>query len=196
MDMIKTEELLRAFNKSERHNFYISPVGVTVFAQRTDKICPGDFAVGLGIPGRADFYPTHVRLFVDLYIKNQSNPQATHRLFCALEQAYNGDDSDQLVKPLSNLVFPMQLDEASVNLYYAQLLMLEQDFNYGPHGCKLSKYNPPRAYFMGFIRNIASGMEIDKLISNLNYGFTNKIARAVAERQIDCADLTEPEATN
>ena len=67
----------------------------------------------------------------------------------------------------------MQLDEASVNLYVAQLLMIEQDFNFSPSAKpgvsgkipRASKYKPPREFLMRFIRWVASGDdEIDKII--------------------------------
>jgi hypothetical protein len=57
----------------------------------------------------------------------------------------------------------MQLDEADVNLFYTQLLMIEQDFSYA----EKSKLSPPREYLMRFIRWVYSGDDqIDKIITN------------------------------
>lgn len=45
--------------------------------------------------------------------------------------------------------------------------MIEQDFNFGPEGSKISKYDPPRGFLMSFIRWVASGEdEVDKIITN------------------------------
>ena len=55
---------------------YIEVWGRTIVsATRTDRICPRDFAVGLKIPGRDEFYPTRIRLLFDLYLKRLSNFQ-------------------------------------------------------------------------------------------------------------------------
>lgn len=59
----------------------------------------------------------------------------------------------------------MELDEGEVNLYIAQLLMIEQDFNFGPDAPKKSKLNPSREYLMRFIRWVAAGdTQIDRII--------------------------------
>lgn len=138
--------------------------GTIISATRTDKICPHDFAVGLKISGRDEFYPTHIRLLFDLYLKRLSNEKGAHKLFSILEKVYNGDDPKNLAPEALELTFPMQLDDPDVNLYCAQLLMIEQDFNYGPEGCKKSNFEPPRNFLMSFIRWVASGEEIDKII--------------------------------
>jgi hypothetical protein len=185
MKMAPLAEILWNLRPQERKVAYASPHRVEVSATRSDRICPHDFAVGLMIPGREIFYPTHVRLFVDLYIKNMSDPKSAHQLFCALEDVYRGQDPDGWRGRLEHFVFPMQIDEAAVNVYYTQLLMIEQDFNYGPRGCKASNYDPPRGYFMGFIRWIASSVEIDKVIFNLRFGAPKKVASV----PLDCGDM-------
>jgi hypothetical protein len=162
--MDEASRRLRALNLDEYWVVYKSPREVEVSATRTDKICPHDFAVGLLIPGRPIFYPTHIRLLVDLYLKNLSDRVNAKELFAALEQVYIGEDPAIVSAQLSNINFDMQLDEPVVNLYYTQLLMIEQEFNYGPLGCKSGKVNPPRAFLMGFIRWTATGEEIDRIL--------------------------------
>lgn len=158
--------ILRELKKGERRTVYKSRRGVEVSATRTDKICPHDFAVGLLIPGRDEFYPTHVRLLFDLYLKGLDNREKAHKLYCAIEEIY--DDADPLnLDEIKKLEFKMQLDEPEVNVYLSQLLMIEQEFNYGPNGCKKGKVEPPREFLMRFIRWVASGEdEIDKIITN------------------------------
>lgn len=167
MNIERISPILWALELGERLVVYTSPNGVEVSATRTDKVCPHDFAVGLTIPGRPIFFPTHVRLFVDFYLKRLSNSQLAIDLFRAVERVYNDADPDTLRSDWEHVRFPMQFDEAQVNIYYAQLLMVEQDFNYGPQGCKKSNVNPPREFLMRFVRWIASGDdEIDRIITN------------------------------
>ena len=167
MKLNDMSERIYSLDRNDRTEVYVSAEDRIISATRTDKICPHDFAVGLVIPSRDEFYPTHVRLFLDLYLKKQSNPEAAGILFTILEHVYNGENPTNFIKELRKLEFNMQLDSAEINVYVAQLLMLEQDFNYGNKGCKNSKYSPPRLFMMSFIRWIDSeDDEIDKIITN------------------------------
>jgi len=157
---------LRKLKPSERREIYKGKGGTIVSVIRTDKICPHDFAVALTIPGREEFRPTHVRLLFDLYLKRLSDEKKAHKLFCALEKVYDGEDPENLAPRVLELKFPMQLDDPDVNLFYTQLLMIEQEFNYGPDGCKKGKVDPPREFLMRFIRWVASGdNELDRIIA-------------------------------
>jgi hypothetical protein len=158
--------LLRKLKKGERKVVYVSKEGVEVTATQTGKFSPHDFAVGLVIPGQAEFRPTHIRLLVDLYIKKMSNPEGAHKLFVALERVNFGEDPKKLTGKLKRLNFPMKFDSPEVNLYYAQLLLIEQDFSFGPETYKKqSKLKPPREYLMRFIRWVASGDDqLDRII--------------------------------
>jgi hypothetical protein len=167
MDIIAASLMLGKLQPGERKVVYTSPKGVQVTATQTGKFSPQDFAVGLVIPDRPEFYPTHVRLLFDYYLKRLSEPRQAQKLFEAVERVYEGYDPEELVKDVGALTFPMQLDEAIVNLVYTQLLMIEQDFNFGPGGTRKSKYDPPRGFLMSFIRWVASGEnEIDKIITS------------------------------
>lgn len=53
-----------------------------------------------------------------------------------MENVYKGSDPLDFVTELRKINFPMELDEGEVNLYIAQLLMIEQDFNFGPDAPK------------------------------------------------------------
>lgn len=165
MNMLDASKILRSLQLGQRVEMYIGVGGTIVSATRTDNICPHDFAVGLKIPGRDEFYPTHIRLLFDLYLKRLSNEKDSQQLFCKIEKVYDGDDPEVLAPDVLKLSFPMKLDDPDINLYYAQLLMIEQDFNYGPQGCKRSRLNPPREFLMRFIRWVASrDDEIDKIV--------------------------------
>lgn len=154
-------------NSNEKRIIYLGKRGTKITATRTDRICPHDFRVGLVIPKRDEFYPTHIRLLFDLYLKGLSDREKSQKLFLAFEDVYDGNDPEKVADELRDLTFKMQLDDADVNLFYGQLLMIEQEFNYGPKGCKEGKVKPPREFLMRFIRWIASGEEeIDKIITN------------------------------
>jgi len=169
-------EKLWKLRLGERLVVYVSADGTEVSATRTDKICPHDFGVGLKIPNRAEFRPTHVRLLFDLYLKRISNTENARKMFGALDLVYHGEDPSEISYKVQQLHFPMQLDAADTTLYYAQLLMLEQEFNYGPRGCKQGKVYPPREFLMRFIRWVASGeSQIDDIIST---AVRNRPARA------------------
>ena len=166
MDIVAASFMLGRLQVGERRVVYTSPNGVQVIATQTGKFSPHDFAVGLVIPRRPEFYPTHVRLLFDYYLKRLSELQQAQKLFEAVERVYEGNDPEGLAQDVGALTFPMQLDEAIVNLVYTQLLMIEQDFNFGPEGTKKSKYDPPRGFLMSFIRWVASGEnEIDRVIT-------------------------------
>lgn len=169
MNMSSMTQVLLKLRPSERLVVYQSAGGVHVTVTHTGRFSAQDYAVGLVIPGRPEFYPTHVRLLFDLYLKRLSNPEGASEIFSAMELIFDGDDPERLGGRLSHLSFPMMLDEAAVNLVYAQLLMIEQDFNFGwgPGATKISKLNPPREFLMRFIRWVASGDdEIDKIVTN------------------------------
>ena len=166
MDIIAASLMLSKLQSGERRVMHISPKGVQVTATQTGKFSPQDFAVGLVIPDRSEFYPTHVRLLFDYYLKRLSEPRQSKKLFEAVERVYEGDDPEKLVQDVGALTFQMQLDEPIVNLVYTQLLMIEQDLNFGPGGTKKSKYDPPRGFLLSFIRWVASGEnEIDRVIT-------------------------------
>lgn len=165
MEMSSLKEELLGLSEEEHRIIYTSPKGVQVSVTHTAKLSPRDFAVGLIIPGKDEFYPTHIRLLIDLYIKRVSSGDGAHKLYLAFEKMYQGTDPDSLKKEVGQLEFPMQFDEVMVNLYYTQLLMIEQDINYGPDGEKPSKFDPPREFLMRFIRYTADETaEIDKII--------------------------------
>ncbi len=165
MEMLQLANELRQLQKGEHRVIYVSNIGTKVTVTQTGRFSPHDFAVGLIREGENEFYPTHIRLLIDLYIKRESNETGSMELFRALEDVYNGNDPILYVEELRGIDFPMQLDEAEVNLFVAQLLMIEQDFNFGPGAPKKSKLDPPREYLMRFIRWIAAGdTQIDRII--------------------------------
>ena len=148
---------------------YTGSNATEVYIVRTDKLCPGDFKVVLKPKNGKEFAPTHVRLFFDLYLKRISNEELAKRVFIAFERVNDGEDISGVIADLNlkELRFPMELDPADVTLFYGSLLMAEQDWNYGPNGCRKSKLDPPREFLMRFIRWIAQCDygDIDRVIT-------------------------------
>ena len=112
MNIAKAASDLRNLQSGERQVVYTSPRGVQITATQTGKFSPHDFAVGLVIPGREEFYPTHVRLLFDYYLKGLSEPQQARILFTNVEEVYKGTDPEKLIEYVGTMAFPMQLDEA------------------------------------------------------------------------------------
>lgn len=165
MEMSRLSAKLRNLSKEEHQVVYESKKNTKVTVTQTGKFSDNDYAVGLIRGNEKEFYPTHIRLLIDLYIKRESNIEGSKKLFKALEGSHRGKDPEDYIEELRKIDFPMQLDEAEVNLYIAQLLMIEQDFNFGPGATKKSKMNPPREYLMRFIRWVAAGdSQIDRII--------------------------------
>lgn len=172
MEMSQLSDRLRKLDKDEHQVIYVSKNGVKTTVTQTGRFSENDYAVGLIKGDEKEFYPTHVRLLIDLYIKRESNLEGSKKLFKALEEVYNRKDPKVYLEELKKIDFPMQLDEAEVNLYIAQLLMIEQDFNYGPGAPKRSKLDPPREFLMRFLRWIATGdTQIDRIISAAVRGY-------------------------
>jgi len=150
-----------------RKVLYVGSNGTEVIVVRTDRICEGDFKVVLKPPGRREFAPTHVRLFFDLYLKKISDEQKARKVFLAFERVNKGEDVEKVIAELKGLTFSMELDPVDVTLFYGFLLMAEQDWNYGPQGCRSSNLNPPREFLMRFIRWLAQCDygDIDRIIT-------------------------------
>ena len=83
MDIAAASLVLGRLQPGERLIIYTSLKGVQVTATQTGKFSPHDFAVGLVIPGRPEFYPTHVRLLFDYYLKRLSESRQAQKLFKA-----------------------------------------------------------------------------------------------------------------
>jgi len=165
MEMSQLTKNLKTLKSNEHRIIYTSKRGVQVAVKHTGKFSPQDFAVSLIIPGKPEFNPTHIRLLIDLYIKRESNITEAKQFFKIFEKVFQGEDPEKFSEEVSKINFPMMLDEVEVNLYYAQLLMIEQDINYGPDSEKPSKLSPPRDYLMRFIRWVAVGdTQIDRII--------------------------------
>ena len=109
MNIIEAGLLLKKLQAGERRILYTSRQGIQGTVTQTGKFSPHDFAVGLVIPGRPEFCPTHVRLLFDYYLKRLSDPVQAQKLLKVVERVNEGEDPEASTKDVSTLNFIMQL---------------------------------------------------------------------------------------
>lgn len=171
MDMKILANTLYQLGKGQRRVVYTANNGDEITATRTDGICPHDFVIRIEKKNGTNLQIRHTRLFSDLCKKLTYNKKDADTLFCIIEQVNNGKDPLFYSPKLIGLSFSDQIDNADVNVFCAQLMMIEQDFNYGPKGCKYTVFDPPRAFFMHYIRWIHSQ---DDTIKHINSQASNR----------------------
>ncbi len=163
--MEERREMLAALPPDEKKVIYTSANGTEVSVTRTDELTINDFSVFLKKPGEIEFDTTFIRLLIDLHIKKISKTDEIDALSQAFENIYKGEDCGILIENASEKTFPMQLEQLDVNLVCAQLLMIKQEFNYGPDK-RETAYDPARGYLMAYIRWVLSNKnEIDKIVT-------------------------------
>lgn len=154
-----------------RKNIYKCGNGVKIFIKKPEKIPTQlkqsdrydpkkNFQIGLNKKDLPEFLPNHLRILIDLYLKNKEDSERAEKLFDAIEKIYEGHDPSRLKKEMNKLKFEEKIEENFTILCLAQLHMIEQDINYD-----FGKVKPPRAYLMGYIRMIRlEAEEIDKIL--------------------------------
>lgn len=141
--------------------FVHKPLKVPAQLKNSKKYDPRkNFQIGLTKTGYKEFLPNHLRILMDLNLKNEEDSKKARVLFDAIEAVYEGEDPMKFEKQLKGLVFSRQIETSFTDLCLAQLFMLEQDINY-----HFGNVQPPRAYLMGYIRMVQlKAEEIDKLL--------------------------------
>lgn len=169
MDFAGMKELIMDIKIGESKAVYSFSNGITLYVHRPEKVgrsvkgkysVEKNFQIVMKEPNKKDFLPNHLRVLLDLHLKNKSNPDSAKLIFDVIEKIYDGEDPLNYEKDLKKIKFDMYLDSALVNVCLTQLFMIEQEINY-THG----RVKPPRAYIMGYIRMIRTAeFEIDKLL--------------------------------
>lgn len=163
-------EIVSKLDKGSRQKLYVGFNGTEVAIIRTDNLCPGDFKVVLKPPRKPEFPPTHLRLLIDLYLKKISDEQKARPVFLAFERIHKGERISKVVKELrsQNLTFSMELDPSDITVFYGALLLAEQEWNYGPRGCRKTRFDTARELLMRFIRWVAKCDygDIDEIITS------------------------------
>lgn len=171
MDYASLKDRIIGIRLGERQDIYFSDKDTIVFVNKPIKVPAKlknskkydpkkNFQIGIARAGIKEFLPNHLRILMDLNLKNKEDKNKAQILFDAIEAVYDGEDPLKFEKQLKGIVFDRQIETAFTDLCLAQLFMLEQDINY-----HFGKVQPPRSYLMGYIRMIQlQAEEIDKLL--------------------------------
>ena len=176
LDLGKTKTI---YKTDENTSIFITkPLKVPTKLKQNEKYDPkNNFQIGLKKQNQKEFLPNHLRILIDLYLKNEHNSKEAGILFNMIEDIYEGKDPEIYKEQLKKTKFRLEIEKPYTILCLAQLFMLEQDINYN-----FGKVKPPRAYLMGYIRMIRlKAEELDKLL----WGSTKHPPR-IAFRSKDC----------
>jgi len=116
-----------------------------------------NFQIYLQPPGGYVFKPTHMRVLKSLYLNIENSQDCRDRVLLALENIFHGTCPNQCFEGISPVFFHEQLEPIDTDLYLSQLLMVEQEFNWGKYSPKHSHFDPPYLFFMGYIRMVLVG---------------------------------------
>ena len=136
----------------------------------------GDFDIQIQLRGdeyRPGYTPSHPDVFRDLEQKIHSNPSSADRLSEIITQVYEGESPDDYVDELGHLEFNDEKFPPDVTVYLLQVMMVEQEINYGPGG-KKTYYQPPRDLLMSCVRWIFSE-EYDTLKTVISAGYDGRV---------------------
>lgn len=147
---------------------------VVIKGEKVEKY--GDFDIQIQLRGdeyRPDYTPSHPDVFRDLDQKIRSNPTSADRLFEIISQVYEGQSPDGYVDELGQMAFNAEKFPSDVTVYLLQVMMVEQEINYGPGG-KKTYYQPPRDLLMSCVRWIFSD-EYDTLEDVISAGYDGRV---------------------
>lgn len=148
MDLPDQTEALWGLDADHRvvvHEGSDGSVVIVVKGEKTEKY--GDFDIQIRLEGGRGYEdknpPSHPDVFRDLHRKRSDDPDAASRLADTIRSVYEGADPDSF-EELASLSFEDDVFPADVTVRLLQLLMVEQEINYGPEG-KNTYYHPPPA---------------------------------------------------
>jgi len=127
--------------------------------------------------GDREFKPNHLRVMIDLNLRMRSRPDLKEKLLLAFDNIFYGMDPEKELNKLKDEKFEHYLNSLIIIGYLAQLLIIEQEYNYP----RESKLEPPTLFLQGWIREfIDNPKEIDNLCMSVCKGqppekkYTNK----------------------
>lgn len=185
--MTSLTQTLSQLSRGQRIVVYTAYNGDEITATRTGWLSSLDFVIQIEKKNGSKIKIPHTRLFSDLNKKLTCNKQDADTLFCIIEEVNKGKDPKIYLPKISGLSFTNQIDDADVNAYCTQLMMIEQELNYGPQGKKSSVFTPPREFFMHYIRWVYSQDKPIKYINSQVNG--RKIPPRTYNQPITCDDI-------
>ena len=112
-------------------------------------------------PGRSDFMPNHLRVFLDLEFACRTVPAARRDLAISFDAVFRGEDPKGVMVRLGALPLHDPLRPVDYDLLLHQLFIAEQAIGYP----RTSRYDPPYLFLQGWVRAVLSGTwEIDRLL--------------------------------
>lgn len=135
-----------------------------------------DFDIQIQVRGREykpDYTPSHPDVFKDLERKINSYSSSADRLSDIIKHVYEGESPENYVDEMRRMPFDDEIFPADVTVYLLQVMMIEQEINYGPGG-KKTYYDPPRDLLMSCVRWIFSG-EYDSLDDVISAGYNGRV---------------------
>jgi len=147
---------------------------VVLKGEKVDKY--GDFDIQIQLRGDnypPNYTPSHPDVFKDLHLKLNSSQSDGEKLFRIINNVYEGKDPNKFLSELQSLSFSKEGFPADVTVSLIQLMMIEQEINYGPGG-EWTRFNPPRDLFMSCIRWIFSG-EYETLDEVISAGYNGRV---------------------
>lgn len=130
--------------------------------------------------GEREFRPNHLRVLIDLNLRMRSQPELKKELLTAFDNIFYGKDPEEELKELSTKDFEHFLNHIMIIGYLAQLLIIEQEYNYH----KESKYKPATLFLQGWIREfIDNSKEIDNLCMSVCKGQPPKVQYTCKENK-------------
>lgn len=146
---------------------------IVVKGEKTEKYSDFDIQIRLeGGRGYEDMNPpSHPNIFHDLHKKRNADPNAASRLFDIIRSVYAGADP-RTFEELASYSFEDDVFPADVTVRLFQLMLIEQEINYGPGG-EYTRYHPPRDLLMSCVRWIESG-DYDDISQVIGAGYNGR----------------------
>ncbi len=173
MNFNSAEERIRELEVGGKINLYTAEDGSQIFVKKPEnvpsqlrrKIPPAlNFQIFLNPPRDEEFRPNHLRVLIDYHLKKKSEKNLYKELLSSVEAIYRGKDPENQLQKFNSYNFPMQIDPLDVTFYLTQLFMIEQEITWGKGTEYGSKYEPPRLFFLGYVRMVFDeAKEIDKI---------------------------------
>lgn len=138
--------------------------------EKTEKYGDFDIKIYFTSPGNsARTAPSHPELFRDFEAKLQESGREASQLYNAFQEVFQGKDPVEKADQLAALNLSAGKFSSDVAAVLLQLMMVEQEINYGPGG-KFTRYSPPRDLLMSCLRWIES-KEYENIQRVINAGY-------------------------
>ena len=114
-----------------------------------------------------NFRPNHLRVMIDLHLRNRSRPDLKSKLVLIFDNIFYGNDPDEEIMRISGEKFEHFLNPLRIIANLSQLFLIEQDYAYN----KESKFDPPTLFYQGWVRQVLDDIrEVDNVSMSIASG--------------------------